>query len=246
MNSEELTEVEEDTGVVGRVGTGEGNARRVGAATTSNVDLVAGYVVLSTARGASNVQGNNLSTDEIVARGDVSGNPDVLLTAVGVKDISAPVVVPDETVLVDLEPGAARVGESIVDLGHVHDDGTVVVATNSLVGAVAVVGLSMHLNGDGATGYDLSVSPYMMEEGWLSRIVLTPNIADLGSVRPSVTATDIGAGSADGVVVRGDTSAGGSLVDTINPQLLEGRVGSSRGRKSDKSSKVELHIDGAV
>lgn len=100
------------------------------------------------------MQGEGLSADEVVAGGDVLGDGERLLAAVGVEDLSAPggsgALV---AVLSDLEEGAAGGGLRVGDLGHVDEDGTVVGAANGRVGAGAVAGLGVHLDGEGGAGW---------------------------------------------------------------------------------------------
>lgn len=94
---------------------------------------------------------NDLRTEKIVTRGDVGRDGDDLLPAVGVQHVGAPVVGPDEAVLVDLEPAASHVLGSVADLGEVGDDGAVVVSTDGLVAAGAVAGLLVHFDSDSST-----------------------------------------------------------------------------------------------
>lgn len=71
-------DVDGQTGVVGAVGTGEGQkARTGGAAAAGDVDLRAGDVELSTTGGAGRVQANVLEADQVLAGGDARGDGDV-------------------------------------------------------------------------------------------------------------------------------------------------------------------------
>lgn len=65
-------------------------------------------------------------------------------------------------VLEDLEPGGVgTLGRGgIVDSGHVHKNRAVVGASNGLVGAAAVVGLLVHLDGDSATCWNIALGRY--------------------------------------------------------------------------------------
>jgi len=147
-------EVEEDTRVIGTVGTWEGHTTRICTATTSDPELVARDVELCTTCTAGNVESNDFSTEKIITRSDVSWDPEFLLAAVCVESVRPPVVSPDQTVLVDLEPRAAAILGGITNLGEVNNDWTVVVATDSFVAAGPVTWLLVHLNCDSATGWN--------------------------------------------------------------------------------------------
>ena len=99
------------------------------------------------------MQSNRLSTHEIVSRSQRLGNSESPLSAVGVEDLSTPgrsgsLV----AVFGDLEPGSGLSGGGVGDLGHVDEDGAVVVATNGGLRAGSLAGLSVHLDGEGLAG----------------------------------------------------------------------------------------------
>jgi hypothetical protein len=87
-----------------RVSAWESDAGWVGASTTGNLELEARDVVLSSTWRSSNVQGNNLSSQQVVSWCDIRWDLEVLLAAVGVDNISSPVVLGNQAILVDLEP----------------------------------------------------------------------------------------------------------------------------------------------
>ena len=83
---------------------------------------------------------NDLSTNEVVAGGDVARNGEGEVAAVVVQNLGSPVVgvVRRETHLIDLEPVGARAdgSDSIVNLGHVDVDRAVVVSLDGFGSAV--------------------------------------------------------------------------------------------------------------
>jgi hypothetical protein len=62
----------------------------------------------------------------------------------------------DEASVVDLEPAGCprRRRSNIINLSHVDNGGTVVIAADSFVRARAVTGLLVHLDGDGVASFD--------------------------------------------------------------------------------------------
>jgi len=141
-----------------------------------------------------------------------------LLSAVGVENVSSPVVGPDQTVLVDLEPRASRILGSIADLGKIDNDRAVVVTSNSLVAAGSVTWLLMHLNSNGTTSCDGT---------------------DTSNTDGSTEVTlDIGGGDAGHWrVAAWLTNTGTALVNAIDPELLEGGVGRSSRDSGQKASE---------
>ena len=145
-------DVDKDAWVAGSVGTREAHSGGRRAATTSDGKLVAGHVELSATRGGSAVQSNSLSTEEVVARGDIGGDLDINTTTALVHVLGAPVVGVTTVaarglgprVLVDLEESTGAVGGAgVVDLGQVSQDGAVMSTTDSLLGARAGVVLGI-------------------------------------------------------------------------------------------------------
>lgn len=148
-------DVDEDTGVGGLVSTGEADGSGGGVAAAGDGELVAGHVWLSTARAAGGVEGDDLSTQEVVAGGDVGRDLDVDAAAALVEVLDTPEVVVaapagrvlGPAVLVDLEPpGRAVGGGGVADLGEVDHDGAVVVAADAVPAAVAVTRLLRNMS----------------------------------------------------------------------------------------------------
>ena len=105
------------------------------------------------------MESNDLSLEQVVTGSDVSRDLDVHAATAGVQILGSPVVVRaggaggGPCVLEDLEPAGAAISRGgIGDLGHVGLDGTVMVTSDGLIGAAAVAGLLVHLNGDGLAG----------------------------------------------------------------------------------------------
>lgn len=94
------------------------------------------------------MQSNNFSADQIVAGGEIGWDGELDFAAVGVHDIRSPVVSAHEAGLGDLEPVGTRAdgGRGVIDLGHIDDGRTIVVAADGLSGTSAVTGLLVHLN----------------------------------------------------------------------------------------------------
>ena len=145
-----------EDGVGQLVRAGEADTSRVGASATGDLDLEARHVGLGVS--GAGVQGQDLGADEVVARGDVLGDREGALAAVGVEDLRAPggraALV---AVLGDLEEGAGGGGGGVGHLRHVDEDGAVVGAADGGVGARAVAGLGVHLDGEGGAGWGLLV-----------------------------------------------------------------------------------------
>ena len=72
---------EAKAGTSGGVGIRELDTLGLEGTASSNGKLVAGHVMLGTTGRASSVEGNGLSTKEIVTRSDVLGNGEVELSA---------------------------------------------------------------------------------------------------------------------------------------------------------------------
>jgi hypothetical protein len=134
-----------------RVSTREANTSRVRASAVLDVNLEARDVRLRVA--STGVKGNDLRADKVVAGSQGLGNSKGALAAVGVEDLSAPgsgrAAV---AILGDLEPRSAGCGLGVRDLGHVNYHGAIVVSSNGLVGAGSLERLSVHLDGQAATG----------------------------------------------------------------------------------------------
>lgn len=168
------------------------------------------------------MQSNNLSSQQVVSRSNISWDLELLLSAVPVDDIGSPHVLRNQSVLVNLEPARAGRGEGIVDLGHVDNDWTIVVTADGLVSAASVTWLSVHLNSDSSTSVDLAHSR---------------------GVGSSATTTNSRRSSADWAVVQWETGTGAGLVDTVDPELLPCRVSGSRCDEAKEGDRVELHVE---
>jgi hypothetical protein len=143
-----------EEGVALLVRARERNTSRVRATSTSNLDLEASDVWLGLTN--TGVQRKNLSTDEVVAGSDALGDGERALSAVGVEDLSSPGGDgAGVAIFCDLEERAAGGGFGIRHLGHVNENGAVVVATDGRRAACAVTRLGVHLNGEGTAGYGI-------------------------------------------------------------------------------------------
>lgn len=129
-------DVDQDARVTGAVRAREADASGGSASTTSDVDLVTAHVELSTAGGTGDVEGDNLRTKEILARGNIRRNSETPVPAVIIEDFSPPVVgvAGWHANLGDLEPAETREGSSSIrDFRHVDVDWAVVVSADSFV-----------------------------------------------------------------------------------------------------------------
>jgi len=138
--------IENDNNIPELVSTGEADTRRSRAATTSNLDLEARNIRLRLS--STSVQRNRLSTHKVVTRCQALGHSKGPLSAVGVQDLSTPGSGGTRvSVLGDLEE-RSRCGRLCVGhLGHVDQDGAVVVAADGGLAALAVSGLGVHFDG---------------------------------------------------------------------------------------------------
>ena len=151
-----VVEVELDTGVLGVVGAGEGDAGGLAGTAALDLDLGAAEVELGAARLAGRVQGNVLDAEQVVAGRDAGGD--------GGRDLAAAVRGPGEAalgevgpVLVDLEPdvtAAVEVGRRLAlrGLGHVEGHGAWVADVAVDPEADLVAGLDRHGLGALAAG----------------------------------------------------------------------------------------------
>lgn len=150
------------------------------------------------------MQGDGLGTQEVVAGGEVLGDRDIHLATASVEVLGSPVVVTARGtpgrpgVLEDLEPGGVSTfgRGGVVDGGHVDKDRTVVGTSNGLVGAAAVVGLLVHLDGHSAARGDITLG------------------GDWGGSR--VASHVLGGDVLDGGVAQGNTSTGRVVVRPID------------------------------
>jgi hypothetical protein len=226
-------DVDQDTRVAGGVSSGKLDSRGRSTATTFDSNLIAGHVELGTAVTTRSVEGNNLSAEEVVTGRDVIRDLDIDETTAVVHVLDTPEVViarasrrvGSPRVLVNLEPGSRAVSRgSIIDLGQVDHDWTVVGSANGLIRAAAVIGLLVHLNGHGITSLDRALRG--------------------GRRCSSVASNIIAADACNGAVARGNTSALSSLIDTIDPELLEsGMAHDLLGSKRREDGNLNrLHI----
>ena len=135
-------EVEREARVLGAVGSGEVDGRRLGGAIALHRELVARHVELRGLR----VQGDDLAAEEVVTRRDILGDLHVNLAAARVHVLDAPEVVvggaPSRlgrpAILVDLEPACGAIGRRRVGyLGEVRDDGAVMLSSDCFAAASA-------------------------------------------------------------------------------------------------------------
>ncbi|OSS54808.1 hypothetical protein B5807_01189 [Epicoccum nigrum] len=140
---------------------------RGGGTVTSDLELVAGDIVLSTTGGRGSVESDGLSAEEVVTRSDIIRDGEVKLSAVVVQVLGAPEIgvtlgrarglLP--AVLVDLEElGRAISSGSILDLGEIGHDGTPVSTANTLLLAVTAARLLVHLNCDCVTSCEAALA----------------------------------------------------------------------------------------
>jgi len=84
------------------------------------------------------VESNLLSTNEIITSSDAAWDGEWVFATVGVELVISPHVGvgADQAGLSNLEPiGSWGIGgQSVIDLGHVDDDGTVMGTANGLIG----------------------------------------------------------------------------------------------------------------
>lgn len=177
-------------------------------------DLIATHVELRTTGLSSRVEGQRLRAKQVVAALDITGDLDVHLAAALVQVARAPVVVvPDGTagflgpgVRKDLEPARRAIGlGGVGDLGQVDLYGAPVGAADGFVVTAPVAGLLVHLDGHAAAGLDAAD---------------TADTAGAACVAGEVT----GANICDGGVGGGHADAGGSIIGSVDPELLEDGV----------------------
>ena len=141
-------DVDEDAGVVGRVGAREGDGLGPGTSAALDGELVAGEVELGAAAAAGGVEGDGLGAEEVVAGGGVVGDLDVDEAAAVVHVLVAPEVVAAAPaggvllpgVLKDLVPPRRAIGGgSVVDGGEVCHDGPVVGSADGFIVAGPIV-----------------------------------------------------------------------------------------------------------
>ena len=154
-------DVEEDTGVGGLVGTGEGDTSgEGGGAGALNLDVDALHVELGTALAVTLVEGVDLGTEDIVAGGEVGESQVVLtgLAGVGTSEelVNSPLAVA-VAILPDLGPRKGR-----ASLASVDHDGTLVGGGDDVVRGLVVVVVPLEsdlvttLDGDGLGSLDTS------------------------------------------------------------------------------------------
>lgn len=109
-----------NAGIATPVSTGEADGGRRSGSTTSNTDLSAAHVELSTGVGASSMESDDLTSEEVVTSRNAAGDPGSVLALVGNELIDGPGLTA-QTILLDLEPPLASSGSrpSISNLGTV-------------------------------------------------------------------------------------------------------------------------------
>lgn len=129
-----IVDADDDTGMVGWVGTRELDGSRIGTSTSSNCELTASHIKLSTTWRASTVKGDDFRSNKVVASSDVAWNARAVLATVGNESVDTPSTT-RVAIVVDLEPvQAARVSsrKSIRNLSQVGNDGPFVAGVNGL------------------------------------------------------------------------------------------------------------------
>lgn len=140
----ETVDAGEDTGVVGLVGTGERDGlRRSEGARARNVDLSARLVELSLALLVGRVESQKLNAQEVLARRDALRDVEIRPALVLNDSVDTPLpaalikaFVPDLEPLLAVGAGSS----SIVDLGKVSLDGTLVRGSDGMVSVVRELG----------------------------------------------------------------------------------------------------------
>lgn len=205
-------------------GVSTGEADKVGAgvgARPSNLDLGALHVELGGTADAGGVKGEQLDAHEVVAGGDAAGHVEVVPAAVGDHVVDSPDAVV-EALLGDLEPleaGRAGVG-SIVDLGEVDLDGTLVGGGDGVIRVVGPGGTTNLMpppGTDSGAGWDL-------DHGVIPQL----DVGVAGKVGVvDVLDGEVAVGSADALEL--------ALVDAVNRHLLEDGVGADGRSQGDES-----------
>lgn len=140
-------DINQNTGIARGVSTRELDCRGYGRTASSDRQLDARQIELSTAEAARGVQSQGLGPEEVVASFDVGGDLDVEAAAAGVDVLSAPVVVVagraggvlGPGVGVDLEPPVGAVcGGGVVYGAKVGLYGSVVGTADGLGGACTI------------------------------------------------------------------------------------------------------------
>jgi hypothetical protein len=133
-----LVDVEEHAGVGVEVVTREGNTTGGGSAGARDGEFHAADVGLHSVEDVGAMKGNELSAEQVVARGDVGGKLDVHAAAVVEQSVNSPLSIScSVSILVDLEPhiSRTRIGPCEVD-----DDGTKMGGVyDVVVGSIRVV-----------------------------------------------------------------------------------------------------------
>jgi hypothetical protein len=117
-----LVDAEQHSGVSVLVVTRESNTRGVGSTRSRDGELNTSYVWLYSIDIIGTMKSNNLTTEQVVSRGDISRNSDVNTSFVIKQPINTPSSI-NQTVLIDFEPYIARTS---LRFSQVHHDGTLV------------------------------------------------------------------------------------------------------------------------
>lgn len=228
-----VVDLGEDTGVIGRVGTWEGDG--VGGASVgsraSDVDLSALHVELSLAADAGRMESDELSTEEVVSWGNAGWNVKVLPSSSLDHLVNTPLATL-KTVLVDLEPleaGGAG-GGGVVDLGEVDDGWTLVGGSDWVVWVVGALRTANDVTPPGtnsSTSWDVDDVVVLVNK---IRVACKVGVVD-------VLDWVVGGWGSDTLEL--------SLVLSVDGNLLENGVslnGSEAG-KGDGKKGGELHVE---
>lgn len=175
----------------------------VSSSSTSDGDLGTTEVKLSSGVVSSRVERDGLSSQQVITVGDIAGNGEGPLSAIGVELVNSPCG-SAQTILMDLEPGETRSAGScsIVDLGEVCNGRSLVRRIDTLTGTTFM----MEFGGESGASWDGGFV-------WLSTV--TTDIAG-----------HIGrANILDGVIVGWATDVARPVIDTTNLEVLEGGMG---------------------
>lgn len=221
-----VVDVDRDTGVGSSISTWEVDGWWAGRTSSDDVDLSAAQIELGTWVGGGTVQGEEFTTEKVVSWWDTGWDLEVDKALVGIELVDSPGVCGDiETVFVDLEPleTGDSLGQSIVDLGEVDHDGSLVGGVNGVrqITRVWSVSAMMPFHSQRSTGWDVdNVSRWWRLHGiWVT-------------IANDAVGEDIG----NRAVVSWDTD---TLIltnsDAVNPELLEDGVSGGTACKGDGS-----------
>jgi hypothetical protein len=147
-----LVDAQEDSGIRGGVCTRESNCSRRGRTRTRDGKFHASNVWLSSVDNIGTMKSDNLTTEQVVSGRKVRGNSYINTAFVGEQSINTPGSV-GKTIFIDLEPHASC---SIIRLGKVHHDGSLVGRVDDIVRSR--VGVVVPLDSDGRSSRDWALA----------------------------------------------------------------------------------------